>query len=290
MTRSMTGFGRGQVEGKRHRFLVEARSLNHRFLDLNFLLPRAFSWWEPWARSRVAGVVKRGRVDITLEAVRTQPLPRHLQVDTQLAVSYHDLLEELRDRLGLTTSVDINTLALLPDVFNLEDTPDYLEEEEEHLEEALEQALQALVAMREQEGREMARQVTDYLSFLDEQVTVIKERVPEIRESLRVRLAQRIDDLDLGRDDDRIKAEMLYYAERSDVEEELTRLESHLSQMRSALVSDSSVGRKLVFVLQEIVREANTIGSKTSDVEVGGAVVEIKTVSEQLRELVQNLE
>ncbi len=290
MVTSMTGFGRGHSEGRHHHFVVELRSVNHRFLDLNLFLPRDFSWWEPEIREKVSESVTRGRIDLSLEAAQTGSLPRRLQVDTRLALSYHKALEELRSTLGINKPIDIDTLAFLPDVFSLEDIPESLKEEEPHLNKALEQALEDMVGMRQREGEKMARQGEAYLSSLDKQISAIKNRVPDIRESFRTRLRQRIEEMDLEEDEERVKAEVIYYAERADVEEELTRLESHLHQMELALKKEEPVGRRLTFILQEINREANTIGSKVSDVEVGEAVVEIKTVSEQLRELVQNLE
>ncbi len=286
---SMTGFGRAEVEGEYHRMAVEIRTVNHRFLDVSVHLPRQFSWWEPVARGAVAAAFSRGRVDLFLETQQVQPPPRQLRVDRELALAYYDTLDKLKVELDLGGRLDINTLATLPDVFFLEDLPAGIKAEEPQLERALTEAIGQVQAARGREGLFMAGQVTDCMDEVSGALAQIKASLPQLEAAFGHRIRSRLEQLGLEADPDRLAAELVYQADRGDVSEEVVRLESHLEGARAAL-QQGSPGRPLNFMIQEMNREINTIGAKVSAPEVGGAVVDIKTRLEQMRELVQNLQ
>ncbi len=292
MVYSMTGYGRGEAQGGPGRVVVELRSVNHRFLDVVIRTPRELSILEDRLRAEVQQRVDRGRLEVYVSVDR-EGQPRHeLQVDKNLALAYHKALKEIQNELNLAGSVDLSTLAQLPDVFVLEEVQEEANQYWPLVQQAARHAVDSLLDMRANEGRSLAEDMLQRISSIEGEVAAIHERAPLNVSEYRERLRARVEEL-LGEtavDNDRLEAEVVYYAERSDITEELVRLESHLSQFRNTVGSEGAVGRKLNFILQEIHREVNTIGSKAGDAEIGRSVVEIKTQLEKLREQVQNIE
>ncbi len=296
MVRSMTGYGAAEPSADGGRWWVEVRSTNHRFLEVVVRLPRELGALEDRVRAAVAERVRRGRVEVLVRE-DSGLRPREAVVDTALARRYADALERLRRELGLAEPVTLGALLALPEVVRLEETRPDPEATWETLQPVLRRALDRLVDMRAAEGGRLAADLRERLSRLEGWVERVARRAEELPRAYAQRLRQRVAellrslDVDQTPDEARLALEVAAFADRCDVREELVRLRSHLQEARALLEgSDGSVGRKLEFLLQEMQREVNTVGSKAADLEVTRAVVEMKSELEAIREQVQNVE
>lgn len=292
MIRSMTGFGRGEETGDGRRFVVEIRSVNHRYSDIVTRLPKEYALLEDRVRRSIQAVIDRGRLDVYVGVQVLGGRKRFLQVDKELAMAYYRSLEELKGHLNIPGAVDVAAMTRLPDIFVLEEVTEDAEHYWPVLEAALKKALQRVIQMRTEEGRALAEDMMARVSTIQELLDQVEARAPEVVAEYRERLQKRIKELlgDNTLDQDRLALEVSLYAERSDITEELVRLRSHLRQMISSVTEGGAVGRKLQFILQEIHRELNTVGSKAGDMVISRKVVEAKTELERLREQVQNVE
>ena len=289
--RSMTGFGRGAHTGAAYRVEVEIRSVNHRYREIVARVPRELPGLEEPVRARVAERIPRGRVDVFVTA-QVLPGTQRLHVDTELARAYHKALDTLKEELGLADQTTLALLAGFPGIFTVEGAATDVEACWRDVEPALDEALAALTAMRRAEGEALAADLRAAADRFEAQVEVVARRAPQMVAEYRARLAQRVQALapEVRVDPDRLAAEVVLFAERADISEELVRLRSHLAQFRGAFGVDEPVGRRLDFLLQEMHREVNTIGSKAHDTVIAAAVVEMKTEIERMREQVQNVE
>lgn len=292
MARSMTGFGRGEAEGEAGRIVVEMKAVNHRFSEVVFRMPRQFAGLEEQARKLVLGQVNRGRVDVFVswEAPATA---KGVKVDRELAIAYYNALKELAGEIGSKAELTLDTLAKLPDLLTVQEGEVAAEQLWPLFEGALTTAVERLVAMREREGETLTRDLLGRIGKIGAIREAAAKRAPEVVAEYRTRLARRLEELlphGNAVDPQRLAQEVAIFADRSDVTEEIQRLESHLSQFRTSLQDDASVGRKLDFLVQEIGREINTIGSKANDASITNLVVEAKTELEKIREQVQNIE
>ncbi|MDI6871550.1 MAG: YicC/YloC family endoribonuclease [Bacillota bacterium] len=292
MVRSMTGFGRGEAVRDRYRVTVEARAVNHRFLDVAFRLPKAAAGFEERLRAMIAGRLSRGRVEVSVSLEEVGETRRPVKVDIPLARGYQEALAELQGALGLPGEITLGTVLGLPGVVVAEETtdPDTLWTA---LEEAAAAALSEIVRMRESEGARLKADLEQRLSAVSEEVEAIAERAPALSEEYRQRLEERVREV-LGEapvDEARLLQEVALVADRSSISEEVVRLRSHLAEAAATLASDEpAVGRKLEFLLQEMNREINTIGSKGTDVQIARQVIAVKAELEKIREQVQNIE
>lgn len=292
----MTGYGAAEARTDTGRLVVEARSVNHRFLEIAVRLPRELALLEDRVRAAVGGRVSRGRIEVSL--VRDDPTrrSRSVRIDVELATRYASAIRELQRALQVSDPVPVQVVLSLPDVVRIEDERDEPEAVWGLVEPALVAALDNLVSMRRAEGERLARDMVGRLERLETLLEQIASRTERVVENYADRLRQRIIDLTRGVggdgsvDDGRIAAEIALFADRSDVSEEVTRLRSHFTQMRSILAEDGAVGRKLEFLLQEMGREVNTIGSKAGDLAITQIVLEMKSELESLREQVTNVE
>ena len=294
MIRSMTGYGRAEVSGPRLTVWAEAKSLNHRTLDVNLRLPRLFSGFELDARRLIQSSLQRGRVECTVSlGSATGGTITPVGVNLEQAREYARLATEVAGALGLGRGPDLEWVLGQPGVLSREE-PVTLTPEEAWplLAEALGGALAQLVARREAEGQALAEDLLALHATLVSQAGMMAERVPVAVDRHTARLRERIQTL-LGEtpiDEARLATEVALWAGRTDVTEELTRLRVHLSEMARLLREGGSVGRTLDFLIQEINRELNTIGSKADDLELSQLVITGKSTLEKLREQVQNLE
>lgn len=292
MLRSMTGFGRGESTGSAGRIVVEMKAVNHRFSEVVFRMPKQFSALEDQARKLVQARVSRGRVDVFV-SWEAAAKARGVKVDKELALAYHNSLIELAREIGSKTELSLDTLAKLPDVLKVEEGEITAEELWPAFEAATAQAVDNLLAMREREGQSLAADLSARIDRLAELREVILTRAPQVVEEYRTRLTKRLEEI-LGQqnvvDPQRLAQEVAMFADRSDIAEELQRLQSHFGQFREALAGGDAVGRKLDFLVQEIGREINTIGSKANDAAITNQVVEAKSELEKIREQVQNIE
>jgi uncharacterized protein (TIGR00255 family) len=292
MARSMTGFGRGEGSGSAGRIVVEAKAVNHRFSEVVFRMPRQFNALEEGARKLVLSRIARGRVDVFVSwEAGTQA--RIVKVDKGLAIAYHNSLKELGEEIGSKLEISLDTLARLPDVLTISEADVTVDELWPAFEQALSQALEGLVAMREREGETLVADLQSRIAKIEALGHVVTERAPQVVMEYRQRLSRRLEELlpqGNSVDPQRLAQEVTLFADRSDITEEIQRLGSHVSQFRQTLQADEAVGRKLDFLVQEIGREVNTMGSKANDATIISQVVEAKSELEKIREQVQNIE
>jgi len=292
MLRSMTGFGASDLTTATGRYAVEARSLNHRFLEVVVRLPRELAPLEERIRTLVQGRVLRGRVEVAIMRENYGKRVRTVKIDLDLAKAFASALNELKQALELPGSPDLAMLSGLPDLIRVEEQKEDLEAAWVAIAEGVETALSRLVAMREREGARLTSDLEQRVRRLAERANEIERRAPLVVQEYAARLARRIEEM-IGTapiDEGRLAAEVAIFADRSDIAEETTRFRSHLAQMQQMLTGSGPAGRTLEFLVQELGREANTIGSKANDVEISRAVIAVKGDLESLREQIQNLE
>ncbi len=291
--RSMTGYGRGQSLHEGGKYSVELNSVNRKQSDIVVALPCELSELEPRVRDVVNGEISRGRLTVAIGVHRSSATPPRLALDPALARTWFDAMRALQAELGAAGEVTIDAVLRAPGVLRM------AEEEEApggdawpHVEAALRDALRELVAMRELEGKHLAKDLIKRLNIVREAARKIGELQPDVVKRYRQTLHERIQraGLELPIDDDRLAKEIIFFAEKSDITEELTRLESHFAQFAHQLQRDEAVGRTLEFMCQEIAREFNTLGAKANDVELSQLVVTCKAEMEKIREQIQNIE
>jgi uncharacterized protein (TIGR00255 family) len=292
MLRSMTGFGTADLATSVGRYGVEIRSLNHRFLEVVVRLPRELSPLEDRIRSLAQGRVLRGRIEIAIMRESYGKRVRTVKVDLDLARTFVTALNDLKQAVGLSGAPDLAMLACLPDLVKIEEQKEDLEAGWTAIAEGVRMALDRLVAMREAEGARLSSDLEQRVGRLGQRIEEIERRAPAVVKEYAGRLAKRIEEL-MGAipvDEGRVATEMAFFADRCDISEEITRFRSHLVQIRQHLAGDGTVGRTLEFLVQELGREANTIGSKANDLEISRAVIAVKGELESLREQIQNVE
>jgi uncharacterized protein (TIGR00255 family) len=289
---SMTGYGRSEVRRAHLALTVEARSVNHRYLDIALRYPRLYTPLEARMKQRVSTYFTRGRIDITLAPQESADTRRSLSLDHTLAQQYYDALQRLQASLGLPGTIDLNMVASLRDVFKVEEASADVENDWDIIAEGLDAALQALHTMRQQEGEVLSRDFYLRLQAMAQQIERIRQRVPQVVVEYRQRLEQRVKELfaQFELDPNRVAQEAILFAERADITEELTRLEAHMQACTPLLSSSEAVGRKIEFLVQEMHREVNTIGSKSNDTVIAHSVVDMKSELERMREQIQNIE
>jgi uncharacterized protein (TIGR00255 family) len=288
----MTGYGRSEVRHTHLALTVEARSVNHRFLDIAIRSPRLYAPLEARMKQRVGAYFTRGRIDLTLVQQESADTRRALLFDHTLAQQYYDALQRLQASLGLPGAIDLGLIANLRDVFKVEEAAADVEHDWDLIAQGLDAALQALQHMRQQEGEVLSRDFHQRLQAMAQHMQSIRQRVPQVVLEYQQRLEQRVKELfaQFELDPNRIAQEAIVFAERSDITEELTRLEAHMQACTPLLSSSEAVGRKIEFLVQEMHREVNTIGSKSNDTVIAHSVVELKSELERMREQIQNVE
>jgi uncharacterized protein (TIGR00255 family) len=289
---SMTGYGRSEVRQAHLALTVEARSVNHRYLDIALRYPRIYAPLEARMKQRVSAHFTRGHIDITLVQQESANTRRALLLDHTLAQQYYDALQRLQESLGLPGTIDLGLIASLRDVFKVEEATADVENDWDIIAKGLDAALQALQLMRRQEGEVLSRDFHLRLQAMAQQSQSIRQRVPQVVVEYQQRLEQRVKELfaQVELDPNRVAQEAILFAERSDITEELTRLDAHMQACARLLSSSEAVGRKIEFLVQEMHREVNTIGSKSNDTAIAHSVVELKSEIERLREQIQNIE
>lgn len=292
MVLSMTGFGRGKAEDDSREINIELKTINHRYLDINLRMPRSLFFLEDEVRKYIQQAISRGRVEAYIGYNNKANDQITVTVNQSVANAYIDAFKELAALLQTDERPGLAVLSDIDDIFTITEQ----EEDEESLRclmfNALDQALQVLIQMRQKEGQYLAEDIWERSKTINDMLDAIEARSPLVVEEYRSKLEQRLKDLlkttDL--DEARFNTEVAYFADRSNITEEIIRLRSHIIQLQQTLKAESPIGRKLDFIVQEMNREANTIGSKSSDVTITNKVVEIKSELEKIREQVQNLE
>ena len=292
MIKSMTGFGRGREVLNGRDITVEIRSVNHRYYEFSARIPRSLSFAEDKLRALLAGKIGRGKVEVSVYITNTTANDEQITVNKQVLSDYVTALRSVRDEFSLMDDLALSHVLRMPDALTV--VKEQTDEEQlwADVSAVAQQALERFITMREAEGVKMRDDFLARLKTIEEWVGVIEERSPRLVEEYRTRLFERMKEVLEGRqvDEGRILLEAAIYSEKTAVDEETVRLRSHIAQFRTMLESGEPVGRKLDFLVQEMNRETNTIGSKVQDLEVTHIVVDQKSEIEKIREQVQNIE
>ena len=293
MAESMTGYGRAEHIVESRRCLVEIKSINNRFCDIQVRMPRTLLVLEPQIRKRVSDALSRGKIDVFVTVEDQNTGNTHVQANLLLAQAYSQAISDIAKQTGREDTAGAEVIARFPDVMvtqSVEWTPEAMSES---LMSALDGAIAGISAMRRVEGDKLVADALGKIELIEECRRKLIERAPLVPAEYRIRLKNRMDDL-LGNasgivyDEGRLEAEVCVFADKCAIDEELVRLESHMGQLRETLLADGSIGKKLDFILQESNREINTIGSKANDITTTNIVLEMKTELEKIREQIQN--
>lgn len=293
MIRSMTGFGHGEVSNdKNQKVTVEMKSVNHRYCDISLKLPKKLAMFEANIRNIMKEYASRGKIDIYVSYEDLSETAVSLHYNQAMAEEYMQVFKKMQEDFNIETKITAEALAKYPEVVTIEEVQQDEEVWWELLEAALRQAAEKFVKTRTIEGANLKRDLLGKLDQMAADVAFIEERSPQIIAEYRSKLEEKVKEFleDSTIEENRIAAEVTLYADKIAVDEEIVRLQSHISSMTDVLESDESIGRKLDFMAQEMNREANTILSKSSDVDLADHAIELKTNVEKVREQIQNIE
>jgi len=292
IVRSMTGYGRGETDFNGAKLTVELNSVNRKQNDIVVNLPRDLVGLESRVRQTIGEGISRGRTNVVINCLNNLATTPKLALDTELARSYHQAMRELQNELNTPGEITIGTILQAPGVMRVPEQTLDADDVWPALERALRSALTELIKMREREGKHLAKDLIHRLKAMRKRLKEIRALHPDVVRKYRAALLERIQKADLPIDgsDERLLKEVSFFADRSDISEELTRLESHLAQFAHHLRRSEPVGRTLEFITQEIFRELNTIGAKANDAVISQHVVACKAELERIREQIQNLE
>jgi uncharacterized protein (TIGR00255 family) len=290
--RSMTGYGRGEANCEGVKLTVELSTVNRRQSEIAINLPRDLTELDVRIRQAINARISRGRTNVLVAHHASADGTRHLALDIELARSYHKSMRALQRKLGAPGQITIDTILQAPGVMRLPEEVINLDRAWPAVERALALALDGLIKMREREGKHLAKDLNNRVKAIRQLLREIRALHPAVVEKFRAALKERIEKsgLPFNTDDERLAKEIFLFADRSDISEELTRVESHLAQFVQHLRREEPVGRALEFIVQEIFREFNTLGAKANDAEIARRVVACKTELEKIREQVQNVE
>ncbi|MDP4120124.1 MAG: YicC/YloC family endoribonuclease [Bacillota bacterium] len=292
MINSMTGYGRCEDITHGRQIIVEIKSVNHRFFEFSCKCSRAYGFLEEKIKSYLQKNISRGKIDVYVSVTASDEKAANVSLNHSIAGGYVNAMRELVDTYGLKDDLSVATLARINDIFTVLRTPEDEEEVWSDVQNAVDIALNSFAAMRRAEGAKLKEDIENRANNILNIVGEIEKRSPETVKLYRERLTERMNELlsTTSIDQQRILTEAALFADKIAVDEETVRLRSHFAQMQSFLNSSGSVGRKLDFIVQEMNREANTIGSKVQDAELAHKVVDIKAEIEKIREQIQNIE
>ncbi len=278
MIKSMTGYGKESLIIDCREYQVEIKSVNHRYLDISMKLPRTLSYLEEKMKKIIASKVKRGKFDVYVNFINNSTEGKNIKINTEIAKMYIKELKDLAESENLISDINVMEIAKLPEVLNIQNTQedDIIEKE---LEKVITNAVDNLIAMRGAEGNKIETDLINRLDIINEKVKEISELSTGLIQEYVVKLEGRIKELltDQDIDKNRLAQETVIYADKCSIQEEVTRLDSHIAQFKQILNSNEAIGKKLDFLIQEMNRETNTIGSKANNLEITNAVIEIKT-------------
>ncbi len=287
----MTGFGRGVTTTKHFQLTVEIRAVNHRFLEINTKFPKEWMESEVVAKKMLSDAVSRGKIDVIIFLKELHDTEQTIQINWSLLNAFLQAKKELSQTVPMEEKWTMQEIVSLDQVLQVEKIEFMQDEIIEAVKNALAEAIQNLIAMRDREGQGLQQVMLQYKKDLEAQIAEIRHYAPLAVEKYRERLMSRLEEVASGQTlDDRLLTEVAIYAERIDITEELDRLDSHFNQLSETLNENIAIGRKLDFIMQEMNREINTIGSKNQSTQCSAAVVQAKTILEKMREQVQNIE
>lgn len=289
--KSMTGFGRANYENDGRIYNIEIKSVNHRYTDVSVKMPRSISYLEEKVKKEITNSISRGKVDVYITFENNSAKGKNIKINKELAKIYIDELRELASENDINSNIPVTEISKLPDVLVIEN----VEEEDiiwNELEVVLKEALENFIIMRTQEGNKIKEDLEKRIARIEEKVSKISEYSTGLVEEYVVKLETRIKEIlktDVV-DHERLNQEIVIYADKCSIEEELTRLNSHIVQFRNFINMENPIGKKIDFLIQEMNRETNTIGSKSGSLEITNLVIEMKTEIEDIREQIQNIE
>ncbi len=291
MIKSMTGYGKSNLTVNLREYQVEIKSINHRYSDVNIKMPRTISYLEEDVKKEILKKVSRGKLDVFITYENNSKEGNEVKINTELAKLYIQQLRQLANEENLRANIEVTDIARFPDVLTIKSNNDD-EKIKQELLEAVSQAVLQLVNMREEEGTKISQDLQSRLCNIEAKIVEISKFSTGLIEDYVVKLEDRIKEILKTEDIDksRLAQEVVIYADKCSVEEEITRLNSHISQFKQLLESNQAVGKKLDFLIQEMNRETNTIGSKANNLDITNNVVDIKTELENIREQIQNIE
>lgn len=291
MIKSMTGFGRSTLTENSRQYQIEIKSVNHKYSDINVKIPRDISYLEEDIKKIISSKIKRGKVDVFVTFENNSKEGRSIKINKEIAKMYIDNLKELAEEENILADIEVTDISKFPDVLTIKN-----EENEEQIklemEKALTEALDKLINMRKYEGEKIAQDLLVRIENIENKIKEISKNSTGLIDEYVVKLETRIKEILKTEeiDKERLLQEVVIYADKCSIQEEITRLNSHISQLKTLINSEVAVGKRLDFIIQEMNRETNTIGSKSSSIEITNRVIDIKTELEDIREQIQNIE
>ena len=291
MVKSMTGYGKSSLSINSREYQVEIKTVNHKYIDINIRMPRVISYLEEDIRKEIASKIKRGKVDISINFENYSKEGNNVRINTELAKMYIENLRKLAEEENLSSNIEVTDISRLPDVLTIKNDFDENKIKEELLV-AVRDSINQLLIMRENEGKKISEDIKAKISQIEGKIQEIFALSTGLIEEYVVKLEARIKELLKTEelDKSRLMQEVVIYADKCSVEEEITRMKSHILQLRNLIETNEPTGKKLDFLIQEMNRETNTIGSKANNLEITNRVVDIKTILEDIREQIQNIE
>ena len=292
MIKSMTGFGRCELSNEKRKITVELKSVNHRYLDVNIRMPKKLNFFESAIRTLLKEYMQRGKVDmfISYEDYSEQTLA--VKYNAKIAKEYLTYLQQMADEFNLENDIRVSSLSRYPEVLTMEEQSADEDELWSDLSQAIREACTQFVATRTTEGEHLKQDLVEKLHHMRDNVDKVEQRAPQIIAEYRSKLMEKVNELlgDTQIDEARLSTEIVLFADKICTDEETVRLKSHITSMLNALERSEGIGRKLDFIAQEMNREANTILSKSNDLETSDIAIELKTEIEKVREQIQNIE
>ena len=292
MIKSMTGFGRSTYENEGREYIIEIKSVNNRFTDINIKMPRNLNYLEEKIRKQILSNISRGKVEVSIQLNNNSDLGKKINLNTDIAKKYVEELKKLSEETNIIDNINIMDVARFPDVLNIRIDEEAEEVIEKELFTALDSAIDSFLDMRQKEGSKIKVDLENRIEVIKQKIEQISSISAGLVDEYVVKLETRIKELlktDVV-DQTRLAQEVVIYSDKCSVEEEITRLKSHISQFLNLLNENIAIGKKLDFLIQEMNRETNTIGSKANNLEITNFVVDIKTELENIREQIQNRE
>ncbi len=287
----MTGYGKANLLKEEREYQVEIKSVNHRYLDISVKMPRVLSYLEEAVKKEISSQVKRGKIDVFITFENNSTEGKEIKINTEIAKIYIDELKRLAKQENILANIEVTEISKFPDVLSIQNKQED-ETIQSELLETVSQATEKLVQMRATEGSKIAEDLLIRIQAIQEKVEEISSLSTGLIEEYVVKLESRIKEIARNQemDESRLAQEVVIYADKCSVEEEITRLKSHILQFEKLLHTEESIGKKLDFIIQEMNRETNTIGSKANHLEITNNVIDVKTELENVREQIQNIE
>ena len=294
MIRSMTGYGKGNLSCEGREYQIEIKSVNHRYLDLNIKIPRSISYLEEDIKKKISEKVKRGKIDVFVTFENNSQECKSIKINKEIAKVYIEQLKELATDENISSNIEVTEISKFPDVLSIsvDETDEKIKKE---VLETVEEATKKIIEMKKIEGEKILQDLLKRISNIEKKINEISQKSTGLIEEYVVKLEKRIKEILKSDEIDksRLAQEVVIYADKCSIQEEVTRLKSHIYQFENlvcAIEENETIGKKLDFIIQEMNRETNTIGSKANSLEITNAVIDIKTELEDIREQVQNIE